>query len=118
MVKELGRGAEVGDVPLAYHADTDGRLIVFQHADRVVAFDSDERVETWSVALEPDTLALSGVRVPVLGPRACYVVSGEQLLALDRRTGAPRWRSLLTYDRALVKLNEEQIAEANRRIVK
>ncbi len=99
MVDELRRDTDAGDIPLPYHADADDQLILFQHSDRVVAFDVERGVETWSAELEPDTLALSGLRVPILGPRTCYVVSRGAILALDRASGRPQWKTSFAYDR-------------------
>ena len=108
---ERGRTATRGNVPLPYYSVARDDLILFQHADRLAAFDSRAGRELWSKALVPDTGDFGEVRAPLVGSAGCYYVHGHALHAIERSKGAPLWTRSFVYEKSTKTLKSASGAE-------
>ena len=97
-VRERAKTAPAGAVPLPYYAAASDGVIVFHHADRLVAYDSNVRRTRWSIPLHPVNEDFATIRCPLLAPGACYYTQEPALHAIDLDTAAPLWKASFYYD--------------------
>ena len=111
---ERSRTATRGNVPLPYYAVARDDLILFQHADRLVAFDNRAGRELWSKALAADPGDFGEIRAPLVGSGACYYVHGHALHAIERSKGTPLWARSFVYEKGTKTLKIASGAEPPR----
>jgi tetratricopeptide (TPR) repeat protein len=97
-IEERSRVSSDAESVLAYHSAQSEKLLVFQHVDQLVAVDLKKRQTAWRHPLPPEAENLVGLRVPLLGFRHCFFVSGATLGALLLNDGSMSWAITVRYD--------------------
>ncbi len=110
-ITERSRMAPGGDAPLPYYPVARGGLIIFQHADRICAYDAGQGREVWSRPLDPAREELSGMRAPLLGAYTCSHVEGRTLSTRDIQDGEILWQRSFAYDHGAKTLRVEDRAQ-------
>ena len=87
------------DVPLPYHPVSYGSVVVFQHDDRVVAYDLREERQLWSFYLGPSHVPYAVAKAPLCSSQSCFFVHGQSIFSVAVRSGSPLWSRSIFYDR-------------------
>ena len=97
-IDERSRISPSAESVLPYHSAQNEKLVVFQHTDQLCAVDLKELQTAWKHPLEQQAENILSLRVPLLGARQCFFVSGAALSAVSLSDGATNWVTTVSYD--------------------